>query len=210
MLFQIISKNAEWYQYLINVLVALLGRSLDIFSTRYVTKELKLETNKLARKLGWKGMLLIQIPVIALATLEFYLAFFVFVWSLFLCANNLEGSWYVKEIGEDNYQAELKERVKKTKKWKIVLGEITSLLTFTLSGVFILVFLFVYPDLMAVAFIALALACQGALGTFRSLSYLFDLKKDKGKEKEKVAEKIKEKSSENKESDPQKKSDSKN
>jgi VIT1/CCC1 family predicted Fe2+/Mn2+ transporter len=178
MLLQLINRNVEWFQYLINLFIVIIGRALDILSTRYVTKELKLETNKLARKLGWKGMILIQIPLIIIGSLDFYFAFFIFVWSLFLFANNIQGSWYVREIGEDKYQEELKNRVKNSKAWKIIFGELSNLLTFTLAGIFILVFIFIINDLMAVFFICLALIFQGLLGTFRSLRYLFDLKKE--------------------------------
>ncbi len=179
MLFQIVFRSAEWYQYVINALVATVGRLLDILSTRYVTKELKLETNKLARRLGWKGMILLQIPVIALGSLDFYFAFFIFFWSMLLFANNIEGSWYVKETGEDQYQEQLKARVKNVKKWKIFFGEISSIFTYTISGAFILLFIFVYNDLFAVLIICLSLICQGILSSFRSLSYLLDLKKQK-------------------------------
>lgn len=178
MLLQLINRNVEWFQYLINLFIVIIGRALDILSTRYVTKELKLETNKLARKLGWKGMILIQIPLIIIGSLDFYFAFFIFVWSLFLFANNIQGSWYVREIGEDKYQEELKNRVKNSKAWKIIFGELSNLLTFTLAGIFILVFIFIINDLMAVFFICLALIFQGLLGTFRSIRYLFDLKKE--------------------------------
>jgi hypothetical protein len=153
MLLQLINRNVEWFQYLINLFIVIIGRALDILSTRYVTKELKLETNKLARKLGWKGMILIQIPLIIIGSLDFYFAFFIFVWSLFLFANNIQGSWYVREIGEDKYQEELKNRVKNSKAWKIIFGELSNLLTFTLAGIFILVFIFIINDLMAVFFI---------------------------------------------------------
>jgi uncharacterized membrane protein len=152
------------------------ARSLDILSTRYVTKELKLETNKLARKIGWKGMILMQIPLILLGVLDFYFAFFIFMWSLFLLANNLEGSWYVKEVGEDAYKKELERKVKASKNWKIVLGELSSILTFVVSGILIIVFLFVFNDIIAVLFIALALILQGFLSTFRSLKYLIAMK----------------------------------
>ena len=179
MILQLISKNVEWYQYLINVLIVIIGRSLDILSTRYVTKELKLETNKLAKRLGWKGIILIQIPLIILGALDFYFAIFIFIWSLFLFANNFEGSWYVREVGEDAYQEELKRRVKKVNMRKIILGEFSFLITYTLSGIFILLFLFIFNDIIVVLMICLALICQGALITFRSILYLRGLKKEK-------------------------------
>lgn len=178
MMFQSILPEIEWYQYLINALIVIIGRSLDILSTRYVTKELKLETNRLAKRLGWKGMILIQIPLVILGSLHIYFAFFIFIWSLFLFANNIEGSWYVREVGEDAYQDELRNHAKKTKTWKIVLSEFSYVLTFTLSGILIIVFLFIIPNLIIVILIALALICQGLLGTIRSILYIIRLKRE--------------------------------
>ena len=130
MIFQILLQNVGEYQILYNAIIAAIGRALDIVSTRYVSKEL------------------IQVPLILICCLDFYLALFIFVWSFYLFANNLEGSWYVKQVGEDKYQKELKGFVEKSKTLRIVLGEISSLLTFTLSGAFILIFLFVFFELI--------------------------------------------------------------
>ena len=88
MIFQLIHQNAEWYQFIINMIITIIGRMLDILSTRYVTKELKLETNKIARRIGWKGIILLQIPIIILGSLDFYISFFILWWSIFLFANN--------------------------------------------------------------------------------------------------------------------------
>ena len=181
MIFQILLRNVPDFQYIINAIIAILGRSLDIISTRYVSKELKLETNKFARRFGWPGAILIQIPLIILASLDFYLALFLFIWSFYLFANNLEGSWYVKQVGEEKYQEELKVHIKKSKMWKIIFGEISSIFTFTLSGILILLFLFIFHDLIAVLFICLALICQGGLSTYRSIQYLIYLRKQESR-----------------------------
>ena len=92
MMFQLILQNVEWYQFIINAFITIIGRLLDMLSTRYVTKELKLETNKLARKIGWRGMIILQIPIIILGSIDFYFSFFILWWSIFLFANNIEGS----------------------------------------------------------------------------------------------------------------------
>ncbi|MGQ4875737.1 MAG: hypothetical protein ACP6IY_16865 [Promethearchaeia archaeon] len=184
-MFQIIIKNVEWYQYLINAFIVILGRSLDILSTRYVTKDLKLETNKLAQKVGWRGMILMQSIIVVLGALDFYLAFFIFIWSLFLCANNIEGSWYIREVGEDEYYEDLTKRAKESKFWKIFIAEISHILNFSVAGALILLFLFIFNDLIAVLFICIALICQGFLGTIRSLLYLSRLRKrDEEKKKD--------------------------
>ncbi|MFX0000244.1 MAG: hypothetical protein ACFE9Q_11060 [Candidatus Hodarchaeota archaeon] len=182
MFFQLIHQDSHWYQFLLNAFITIIARTLDMLSTRYVTKELKLETNRIAKRIGWKGMILMQIPIVVLGSLDFYFGFFIFWWSLFLFANNIEGSWYVKESGEEQYQKEIKVRLKKSKKWKIIVSEFASILNFTLAGTFIIIFLFVFNDYLAVFLIALALIIQGILGTVNSISYLLELKRDKSRE----------------------------
>lgn len=179
MIFQLILQNVEWYQFIINAFITIIGRLLDILSTRYVTKELKLETNKIARRLGWRWMIVLQIPIVVLGSLDFYLSFFILWWSILLFANNIEGSWYIREAGEEEYQKEIKSRLEKSKNWKIVFSELSSVLKFTLVGIFIIVFLFVFKDLLAIFLIALALIIQGVFGTISSILYLLDLKQDK-------------------------------
>ncbi|MFX1573247.1 MAG: hypothetical protein ACFFB0_10905 [Promethearchaeota archaeon] len=179
MIFQLIIRDVHWYQYLINAFLTFIGRLLDILSTRYVSKELKLETNKIARRVGWKGMILMQIPIIILGSLDFYFSFFILWWSILIFANNIEGSWYIKEIGEEKYHEELEMRVKESKSWKIVFSELSSILKFTVAGIFIIIFLFVFKDLLAVLLISLALIIQGIFGSVSSILYLLRMKKDK-------------------------------
>jgi len=183
MMFQLILQNVEWYQFIINAFITIIGRLLDMLSTRYVTKELKLETNKLARKIGWRGMILLQIPIIILGSIDFYFSFFILWWSIFLFANNIEGSWYIREAGEEEYQKEIKSRLQKSKKWKIMFSELSSIFKFTLAGIFILIFLFLFKDLLAIFLIALALIIQGIFGTISSILYLLDLKREKSEKR---------------------------
>ena len=179
MFFQLIKQDTTLIQFFLNILIVILGRLLDILSTRYVTKQLKLETNKLARKIGWRGMVFLQIPIIILGSLDYYFAIFIFFWSILIFGNNIQGSWYIKEIGEENYQQELSSHLKATKPWKIIFGELSLLLTFTFTGIFIIIAIYIFNDLIIVFFISLALICQGILGTIRSLRYLFELKKER-------------------------------
>ncbi|MFX0104313.1 MAG: hypothetical protein ACFE75_02340 [Candidatus Hodarchaeota archaeon] len=181
MILQLILQNTQWYQFFLNTLITVVGRLLDMLSTRYITKELKLETNKIARRLGWRGMILMQIPIVILGALDFYLSFFILWWSIFLFANNIEGSWYIKQVGEEKYQKELKARLETSKTRKIIISELSSVLKFTLAGIFIIIFLFVFNDLLAVFLIALALIIQGVFGTISSILFLLDLKRDKSK-----------------------------
>jgi len=42
LIFQLILQNVEWYWLIINAFITIIDGLLDILSTRYVTKELKL------------------------------------------------------------------------------------------------------------------------------------------------------------------------
>jgi hypothetical protein len=179
MLYQIFIQDIGIWIYFLNIFIVTFARFLDMFSTYYVSKELLLETNKLARKLGWKGMILMQIPILILGSLDFYFALFIFCWSLLLFGNNIQGSWYLKKIGEEGYQKELSSHLETTKSWKIIFSELSYLITFTSTGVLIIVFIFVFNDFIAVFFISLALICQGIIGTIRTIRYLLELKKQK-------------------------------
>lgn len=175
MLMQLIYQNSN---FLINLLIVSIGRTLDILSTYYVTAKLKLETNKIARRIGWKGMILVQIPILILGSLDFYLALFIFLWSLYLFANNLESSWFIRDKGEEQYYNDLKDILKRTPVTKIIIGEISLIFSFSVSGVLMLILVFIFRDFIAAFFIGLAMVCHGLLGSYRSLRYLLSLRKE--------------------------------
>ncbi len=77
----------------------LLTRVGDIVSTRLVTPTWKLETNPIARRLGWK----LAIPSLALCLVPYYhngLGFMVLVGGLFVCYSNTSRMWLARTLGE--------------------------------------------------------------------------------------------------------------
>ena len=62
-------------------------------------------------------------------------------------------------------------------------SELSSIFKFTLAGIFILIFLFLFKDLLAIFLIALALIIQGIFGTISSILYLLDLKREKSEKR---------------------------
>lgn len=162
---------ASPWRYLLNLGVAFLGRMLDVASTRYVTRDMALETNPVARKLGFKGLVLIQLVPAALCGLDIHFAFFVCVWSLFTAGANLEGSWFVREEGEHEHRRKLVVAAKGTPWYKIVLGEINLLMSLVVAGVLVIVFTIMDQDALVI-FVSLAMACHGGVVTFRSLQYV--------------------------------------
>ncbi len=89
----------------------LAGRSCDLFSTWIATPNLVLEGNPVARRLGWKfgiplnvtlGLLVgcWPLPAIALTTT-----------SLLVAARNLQSAWLMRTLGETNYRCWMSDRL---------------------------------------------------------------------------------------------------
>lgn len=158
-------------EFLLNAALTALGRVLDLASTYYVTRQMVLETNRRVQKAGWRGAILLQIPAIIAGALNTYIAFFLMLWSLFVAASNLEGSYYVREKGEEAYYRELREMVKRTPWRKLVLGEINLLGSMVIAGILLFVFL-ALQDGLGIAMVALALIVHGTMKTVRAIQYL--------------------------------------
>ncbi len=164
-----LAANVE--EFLLNAALAALGRILDLVSTYYVTRQMVLETNRRVQKAGWRGAILMQIPAIVVGAFNTYISFFILLWSIFVAASNLEGSYYVREKGEEAYYKELREMVKRTSWRKLVVGEINLLGSMVVAGILLFVFLAV-QDSVGIMMVALALIVHGAMKTVRSLQYL--------------------------------------
>ncbi len=163
--------SATVEEFLLNAALTALGRILDLTSTHYVTRQLLLETNRRVQKAGWRGAILMQIPAIVVGSFNTYIAFFILLWSIFVAASNLEGSYYVREKGEEAYYKELREMVKRTSWRKLIIGEINLIASMVVAGVLLFVFL-AMEDSLGIMMVALALIAHGTMKTVRALQYL--------------------------------------
>ncbi len=113
-----------------------LGRALDLLSTYYITPHLKLETNRLVTKLGWKGSILLQIPLIIFGTFFRPIAVFFLAWSVIIASSNISGAWFVRNMtgGDVTYGELLQESAQKTKLRNLILDEIPPLLLFVVPN----------------------------------------------------------------------------
>lgn len=80
------------------------ARSLDLVSTRVATPSLALEGNPIAKKLGWRGGILVNL------LLSLGLAFYPFIavtiatTSLLVAARNFHDAWIMRTMGEESYR----------------------------------------------------------------------------------------------------------
>ncbi|MHA1271141.1 MAG: hypothetical protein ACTSPY_15210 [Candidatus Helarchaeota archaeon] len=195
----------NWNGFLINLFLSVLGRSLDLLSTYRVTPKFKLETNTLILKLGWTGAILIQIPIIILGSFLFQIALFIFSWSIFIMANNLAGTWFIKGMkdGEETYSNLLKESAKNAKWYNILIDESAPLFLFTIPNVIIwvlisqiagnLFYLFIENSTLSfILIISGAAILHGIVATIRNFLYIMRLKrKIKHEEEPKIKEDVK-------------------
>lgn len=94
--------------------VLLLARGMDLLSTWLATPSLALEANPIARKLGWKfglplnlalcvGFAFWPLPVVIISTT-----------SVLVAARNFQNVWLMRTLGEDNYRQWIVARVRET------------------------------------------------------------------------------------------------
>ena len=103
--------SAPWCLFAV---LALLGRAADLVSTYIATPHLALEGNPLARRLGWRW----GIPINVLASLGVgcfpSLAIAVSTTSVLVAARNFQNAWIMRSMGEWQYRMWMAERLDQT------------------------------------------------------------------------------------------------
>ena len=81
------------------------ARGMDFLSTFVATPNLVLEANPIAKRVGWRGGLVVNgliTVVVAFWTLP---AIIIVTTSLLVAARNFQGAWLMRTMGEDAYRA---------------------------------------------------------------------------------------------------------
>jgi hypothetical protein len=90
------------YQWLLIVL--LFSRAMDFLSTWIATPNLVLEGNPIAKKLGWRWGIIINLGVCLLCATWPFLAIVLTTTSLLVAARNLQSAWLMRIMGEQMYR----------------------------------------------------------------------------------------------------------
>jgi hypothetical protein len=95
------------------LLAALLGvsRGLDFLSTWLATPNLVLEANPIARKLGWRGGIAVNLLVCLLCACWPLPAIIVMTTSVLVAARNFQSAWLMRSLGENAYRVWMVERL---------------------------------------------------------------------------------------------------
>jgi hypothetical protein len=99
--------SSHYYLYLVLLMA---GRGLDFLSTWIATPNLVLEGNPIARKMGWKIAIILNVAVcFGLATWPLP-AVMLTTTSLLLAARNFQSAWLMHTVGEERYFAWMADR----------------------------------------------------------------------------------------------------
>ncbi len=93
-----------------------LARGADFLSTWVASPQLQLEANPLARRLGWRGAVLLNLALIALVACWLLPAVILATASLLVAARNFQSAWLARSMGEAAYRQWLSERLAQTRR----------------------------------------------------------------------------------------------
>ncbi len=91
------------------------ARGMDFLSTWIATPNLALEGNPLAKKLGWKWGVLVNIAICLALPLWPLSAIVVATASVLVAARNFQSAWLMRSLGEEIYRDWHIERVRETR-----------------------------------------------------------------------------------------------
>ncbi len=104
--------GSRWYLLLLHLL--LFARGMDLLSTRLATPRLALEANPIARRLGWKWGLAVNVALCLVFAAWPLPAVIVSTTSLLVASRNFQGVWLMRTLGEEAYQRWMGERLRET------------------------------------------------------------------------------------------------
>jgi hypothetical protein len=90
------------------------ARGADFLSTWVATPNLVLEANPLARRLGWRGGLVVNILVCVAIAAWPLPSIVIITTSLLVASRNFQSAWLMRSLGEESYRYWVAERLRET------------------------------------------------------------------------------------------------
>ena len=101
--------------YFLMLALLVFSRGMDFLSTWIATPNLVLEGNPLAKKLGWRWGLFLNVVMVAVLALWPLSAIVVATASTLVAARNFQSAWLMHSLGEDAYREWHVQRVRETR-----------------------------------------------------------------------------------------------
>ncbi|HEY1716950.1 MAG TPA: hypothetical protein VGH42_01500 [Verrucomicrobiae bacterium] len=99
------------------LLLALLAfaRGMDFLSTWIATPNLVLEGNPIAKKLGWKWGVALNVPLVGVLAMWPLSAIVIATASVLVAARNFQSAWLMRSLGEEIYREWHVQRIQETR-----------------------------------------------------------------------------------------------
>lgn len=101
--------------YLLMLLLLVFARGMDFLSTWIATPNLVLEGNPIAKKLGWKWGLVVNLVMVVALALWPLSAIVVATASVLVASRNFQSAWLMHTMGEDIYRNWFVSRIQETR-----------------------------------------------------------------------------------------------
>ena len=108
----LLSLNTQEYYVMLGLL--LFARGMDFLSTWIATPNLILEANPIAKKLGWKWGIALNIAICVAFAVWRLPAIVVITTSLLVAARNFQSAWLMRSLGEERYRGWFTEQMRQT------------------------------------------------------------------------------------------------
>jgi hypothetical protein len=115
---ELIAFGSGQYSMLLGLLV--LARGMDFLSTWMATPNLRLEANPLARLLGWKWGVLLNLAICPLVALQPILTIGFATASFLVAGRNFQIAWLAQTMGEESYLRWMSEKLREAR-WGLYL-----------------------------------------------------------------------------------------
>lgn len=100
--------------YALIFLVLFFARGMDFLSTWVATPKMVLEGNPLARKLGWRWGIPVNVLLCFLFAFYPFPAIVIATTSVLVAARNFQSAWLMRSMGEETYRDWHRERIQET------------------------------------------------------------------------------------------------
>ena len=102
-------------EYFLMLALLVFARGMDFLSTWIATPNLVLEGNPLAKKLGWRWGLVLNVVMVVVLALWPLSAVVVGTASVLVAARNFQSAWLMHSLGEDAYRDWHVQRIRETR-----------------------------------------------------------------------------------------------
>jgi len=100
--------------YSLMLLVLFFARGMDFLSTWVATPNMVLEGNPIARKLGWRWGIPVNVALCLAFAIWPFPAIVIATTSVLVAARNFQAAWLMRSMGEENYREWHRQRLQET------------------------------------------------------------------------------------------------